>query len=306
MKLDLRRLRHILMVAETGSFSRAAELLAITQPALSRSIATLEEEFGLRIFDRGRAGVFITPVGAVLIGDARKLLTQAQGVEHNLRQLSAGEAGTVSFGMSPMVASIFLPRLLARVTAVAPKLVLIPKIIKADGLITKLAQGELEACYLAEALLPPFDTVVTRISPKVRFGVFARAGHPLAGQAGIGTGALGGFPFAASQAEIPARPDKPPFQVTVVCENYLLMKELMLMSDTICLTSALLLDAELASGKVVELDTGLMSSNSFDLCLVQLAGRTPSPGARLLIQAFGEVAGLQGQLPPVASAVTSG
>ena len=67
MDVDLAKLNQLLVIARTGSFSRAAEELRITQPALSRSVAGLEQRFGFRIFERGRGGATPTTVGALVL-----------------------------------------------------------------------------------------------------------------------------------------------------------------------------------------------------------------------------------------------
>src|SRR5689334_16184028 len=98
MEVDLTRLRHIVAIADTGSFSRAAEEVRITQPALSRSIATFEQRHGVRLFHRGRGGVSVTPAGALVIEQARTMLAAAGDLERSLRLFGKGEAGRVAFG----------------------------------------------------------------------------------------------------------------------------------------------------------------------------------------------------------------
>ena len=70
--MDLKRWSHIVAVAERRSFARAAELVHLSQPALSRSIQAAEAELGLRLFDRGPAGVVATPAVAMAVGRARR------------------------------------------------------------------------------------------------------------------------------------------------------------------------------------------------------------------------------------------
>jgi LysR family transcriptional regulator, pca operon transcriptional activator len=286
MKLDLHRLRHVMAVAETRSFSRAAELLGITQPALSRSIATLEEDLGLRIFDRGRSGVFITQAGADLIVEAERLLAQAQAMEQNLLQIRNAESGVIKFGMAPIVASIFLPRLLTRLTKAHPGLVLRPLVRKAEDLLGALTSGQVELYFIAAAHLPPLDYLTATKIGTVPVGMFARAGHPLTHKPSLDVDDLRFFPFAASVAEFPGRTGGPPVVTSIVCDNYFLMKELILTSDTICLMSPLLLQEELRTGKAVRLDVGLIEQTNFDLSALRMVNRTESPSAKLVLDHF--------------------
>ena len=109
--MELTRLRHILAVARTGSFSRAAEEERITQPALSRSIAAFEQRHGVILFDRGRGGAHPTPAGRLVIEQARRLLSATNDLERSLRLYGTGEAGRLAFGLGPLLASLFLPGL---------------------------------------------------------------------------------------------------------------------------------------------------------------------------------------------------
>lgn len=290
MKLDLHRLRHVVTVAETRSFSRAAELLGITQPALSRSIATLEEDLGLRIFDRGRSGVFITQAGADLIAEAERLLAQAQAMEQNLLQIRNVESGVIKFGMAPMVASIYLPRLLKKLSETHPSLILRPLVRKAEDLLGALASGQVELCFVAAMHLPPLDYIKTTKIGMVPIGMYARSDHPLTRKSSLDVDDLRFFPFAASVAEFPSRTGGPPVVTSIVCDNYFLMKELIQTSDTICLMSPLLLQEELRTGKAVRLDIELIDHTDFDLCTIRMVNRTELPSARLVLDHFMKIA----------------
>src|ERR1700752_4090959 len=100
--MDLRHLRHATVLAQTGSFVRAAEELSITQPALSRSIRSLEEEVGVRLFERGRQGARPTREGKLLIERAEQVRLTLGGLRHDIDLLKKGHLGEVGFGLGPM------------------------------------------------------------------------------------------------------------------------------------------------------------------------------------------------------------
>jgi DNA-binding transcriptional LysR family regulator len=146
-----RRVRHALAVADTGSFSRAAELLGIGQPPLSQSVQRLEQELGVTLFERTPKGVRLTPSGEAFLTDARQAVAAAD------RARSAARAAAI--GHPPVRIGVILPAIfgplqrLARIAAAAD----VP-IQLIDGgteeLLEALGDGRLDLSFVA----PPFDT----------------------------------------------------------------------------------------------------------------------------------------------------
>ncbi|WP_406216006.1 LysR substrate-binding domain-containing protein [Streptomyces decoyicus] len=95
--MELRTLRYFVAVAEELHFGRAAARLHMSQPPLSRAIKQLETEVGALLFARSPAGIALTPVGAVLLDEARALLDQADRVR--VRVAAAAGAATLTIGI---------------------------------------------------------------------------------------------------------------------------------------------------------------------------------------------------------------
>ena len=112
--MDLRHARTFVTVAELGTVSKAALRLRIAQPALSRQISALEQELGLKLFDRIGRRLLLTGEGQQLLSDCRSLLNCASAIGEHARLLQRGDAGVLKVGASPQhiesVQSAFLYR----------------------------------------------------------------------------------------------------------------------------------------------------------------------------------------------------
>jgi len=118
MVMDLRHVRTFVSVAELGTVSKAALRLRIAQPALSRHIADLEQELGLKLFDRVGRRLLLTGEGEQLLNDCRGLLNYVTGVGERAQDLRRGDIGVLKVAATPLhiegVFSQFLPRFVKR------------------------------------------------------------------------------------------------------------------------------------------------------------------------------------------------
>ena len=99
--MDIRHARTFVTVAELGTVSKAAQHLRIAQPALSRQIVSLEQEFGLKLFDRVRGRLILTGEGEQMLIDCRTLLNHAKMVGERAQSLRRGETGVLRVAASP-------------------------------------------------------------------------------------------------------------------------------------------------------------------------------------------------------------
>lgn len=112
--MEMRHLRYFVAVAETGSFSRAAARLHITQPALWRQVRDLEEELGVRLFERSGRRVRVTSAGEGLLLRCRDLLADFQQLAEHAVAMQGGEVGKLSIAASPQVIQSLLAPFLTR------------------------------------------------------------------------------------------------------------------------------------------------------------------------------------------------
>ncbi|MHB0971940.1 MAG: LysR family transcriptional regulator, partial [Thermoanaerobaculia bacterium] len=100
-RFSLRQLEYAVAVADTLNFRKAAEQCNVSQPSLSLQLAQLEEAIGVRLFERDRRRVLITPQGGAVIEHARVLLRHADDVEMSARHAADPFAGTMRIGVIP-------------------------------------------------------------------------------------------------------------------------------------------------------------------------------------------------------------
>ncbi|MBA3507268.1 MAG: LysR family transcriptional regulator [Betaproteobacteria bacterium] len=112
--MDLRHIRTFVTVAELGTVSKAALRLYVAQPALSRQIANLEDEFGVKLFDRVGRRLLLTSEGQQLLSNCRGLLNHARALGEQAHLLQRGDVGVLRVAASPHLIEGIFPDLLSR------------------------------------------------------------------------------------------------------------------------------------------------------------------------------------------------
>jgi len=135
--LDLRRLLTFREVARHGSFSRAAEALARSQPAVSHQVGALERELGTALLVRGRAGAVLTPAGALLLTHADAVAARLALADTQMDALVAGERRTLTVGGFPSALATIVPAAAAALRASDPDLAVAVE----EGAVDALALG---------------------------------------------------------------------------------------------------------------------------------------------------------------------
>jgi LysR family transcriptional regulator, hca operon transcriptional activator len=118
--MELRQLRYFLGVAESMHFTRAAELLNVSQPALSQQIRLLEEEVGVRLLERTNRRVQLTPAGVAFRARVQVVLEEAAKATSDARSIESGEGGRLLVGFVSTAAMVVLPKILNRFALVFP------------------------------------------------------------------------------------------------------------------------------------------------------------------------------------------
>lgn len=192
--MDSRRLRHFLAVYEHGSLGRAAEVLNLTQPALSKSLHQLEEELGVKLFERTPLGVVPTVYGKTLSHHAKVIQSEMHAAERELASLTGATKGEVVVGIGPSLATYLLPQAAARLHEERPGVQLTVIEGLADDHIPALRRGEIDlAIGNWPVVHDPGLASETLLTDEVV--VVAGTDHPLAGRP-VELAALLEYPWA--------------------------------------------------------------------------------------------------------------
>jgi len=149
----LRQLQYLKLLAEHGSFSRAAEAAHVTQPTLSAGVQELEKILGTPVVDRNRSGVILTAAGEEAVARASAILAQADDLVQAARGAGQPLSGRFRLGVIPTVAPFLLPKALPVLRARFPKLRLFLREDLTSRLIAGLKAGSLDAALIAR----PYD-----------------------------------------------------------------------------------------------------------------------------------------------------
>jgi LysR family transcriptional regulator, hydrogen peroxide-inducible genes activator len=185
MRPTIRQLEYAVAVADAGHFGRAAAACGVSQPGLSTQLRQLEDQLGVRIFERTSRRVVLTPAGARVVAAARDVLMRCDDLAEVASAAREPLAGVIRLGVIPTVGPYLLPRALPRVRKEYPKLRLVLREEQTDRLVAALRDGKLDAILVAL----PLAEVDLEAQPLFRepFLVAMPAGHRLARRGAHGT-----------------------------------------------------------------------------------------------------------------------
>lgn len=198
--LDLRQLRYFVTVADTLSFTRAAQQLHISQPPLSQQIRALESTLGVRLFDRNRRRVALSEAGRAFLVEARKTLQQAEIARRTAERAAAGQIGRLRLAYPGSVAfHRTLPEAVLRFTRAYPEVQLELHEMFTEQQFAALVEDAIDVGFVRA---PPKDAPTRR---RVRFELLDReplllavaSTHRLAGRARVRFREVAGEAFVA-------------------------------------------------------------------------------------------------------------
>lgn len=153
--MDLKQLRALVTVAETGNVTKASALLNIVQPAVSRQLRLLEEDMGTLLFDRGRHGMELTENGKTMVEYARRILNEVARAKAEIRPSEGPISGIVTIGLLASTADLLSSALVTTVAQAYPGIRLRISVGYAGHLMEWLEQGEVDVALLYDQKQTP-------------------------------------------------------------------------------------------------------------------------------------------------------
>jgi LysR family carnitine catabolism transcriptional activator len=178
MTAELRHIAAFLAVARLSSFTRAAAVLRVSQPALTVQIKQLEEAFGVRLFDRDNRSVALTPAGRELVAPLERIMHDFETVAGHARDLAGHRRGLVTLAALPSIAAGLLPRAIRALSDRHDGIVVRVRDVTAGKIVDLVKSGEVD--FGIGSVIRPDPDLTSQPLLSDRLCAFAPATHPIA------------------------------------------------------------------------------------------------------------------------------
>jgi DNA-binding transcriptional LysR family regulator len=296
--VDLKRLGHLVALADECHFARAAERVHLSQPAFSRSIQSVERDVGMKLFDRETGDVKLTPAGVFLVERARRLLFDARCLQRDTALYRDSQLGDTAFGAGPFPTATIMPLAMSALRRRYPGVALRLETSNWELLYERLLAEDIEFFIGDVRDLPAEPRIEVSALGRLAGHLYARAGHPLAGQVctfaqvwqlGVATTKLPsrvGALLTTLRGLGPGEKTVP----AVECDDLPLLCALALATDTVVGLPDAWVERVVRDHSLVQLRVADLPAVYAEMGVVTLVNRTPSPMAQRAIACIREIA----------------
>ena len=289
--MELRHLEQILEICRAGGFSGAARNLEISQPTLSKSIARLEAQLSLKLFERSSGAARPTTYGAFVAQRAETLLQGVASLSRDLEQLARGEQGRIRIAAGPATRIKPLPDLMRRLAVRFPKLHIETVLETGTGVMNALQDGRVDIAFGYSEHAARYGELIRKKLFEDPVILVARPGHPLLEGTDLGPAELLRYPIALPSV-LPGferwagdlgREEQENLRA-FISDDYGLIIQRALDTDAVALGAAFLFQDELESGRLKAVSTTL--NLTYACWMLTTAERWHSP----LVKSIAELA----------------
>lgn len=258
--MRLQQLELLTTLAQQGSLRAAAEVLNVTQPALSKSLRQLEEELGTTLVQRSAKGVRLAPAGELLAARAITVLRELDRAREDIAWHMGNTAGQITLGISPAVATLFAPGAVARFGSRWPRVKLCVRDALYPQALRQLRSGELDFVLGPVPAAGVGSDLVRHVLFHSQEVIAARRGHPLSDATRLADLAEARW-ILMGRAQGPGDPAHLPFEalglkpphVELECESFSTLLGLMSALDVVAIMPRSFLDRHGARAGLVSL-----------------------------------------------------
>ncbi|RQS57419.1 LysR family transcriptional regulator [Burkholderia sp. Bp8963] len=281
--MNLRKLQHVLALAQYQNFSRACTEVHLSQSALSRSIQSIESELGFPLFDRNAQRITLTPHGKVFVDRARRIDFEVRELMRDLALLERGEFGEICIGLGATPAALLRQPILTFGAVNAPNVRVILKRGNTADLLGMLLAERIDMFVGDIASLAPQPEIEITPLPRWPAAFFCGRAHPLGGMTRVSPEALLTYPVGCTHLSKYALDDLQQHLGSPIADRIKLQSDdfgeleaAAAVSDVVILGSRPVFDEAVRAGRLhqIPLDPPLAGSARFGI--VVLTGRTQS------------------------------
>jgi DNA-binding transcriptional LysR family regulator len=286
--MDMRRMGHLVALAEERNFGKAAQRVHLSQPAFSRSIQAAEIEWGMQLFERG-AEVRCTAAGAFVVEKSKHLLQSWRALERDVVLYRDRQIGELCFGMGPFPAGTLLDPLLLDLRTRFPRVQVRVQVNNPTYLLP-LVRGEQYDFFVGDVRYAQGDNAFA-ITPigKLPGAFYVRSGHALAARPGLSMSDMAEYGFATGRLpeevqamirQLMGRTPEEGLPLAIECDEMGVLKSVTLSTDAVLVATPGLVRAEIKSRSLVRIVPADLPAPFAEIGVISLRGRTLSPIAQ--------------------------
>lgn len=297
MEIDLKLLQYAIVLAKHRHFGRAAAALSISQPTLSRNIASLEKQLGLRVFERSRRDVMATPAGDDVLRMADELVSRAEAIANSLQLVRDGRGGRLRVAAGVQIHDVVVRPAAIDMIKANPSLRLELLEREWTSALAMLMTDRVDFAVLDIVALRGVPSLRVESLGKLHGVYYCRAGHPLLKKPSLRPEDVRRYPFVLSSLSrdrvglvedidpgFTVDPSTGDILPSIAVSSFRLGLEIVSSTDAVSLGHVSQIDKEITAGRLAILDLPWRSAPpSAEMGVASKRDRTPPPAARSLI-----------------------
>ncbi|MCG8609096.1 MAG: LysR family transcriptional regulator [Pseudomonadales bacterium] len=274
--LDSTDINMVQVISEVGSISKAAEMLNMSQPTLSKRLARLESSLGLSLFHRYNGGMLPLHAANFIMENGIQVQSKLNSIHRHLKMLSNLEEGTLNIGVGPIIEQIYFPKVLLDFTEETSNVRITLTTDSGERLLQLIQEGSIDVGIgpFRKSDIP--EDLISRSVQSANIILVCRSGHPVLDDI-KGNGVVSLLDLSKYPNIGPSTPDSykenlpeefKKFRPLITCENYMSSKSIVSCSDYITGGPEILFEKEIRNGSLVKIPTNFtMQWSSF--CIVR-------------------------------------